>query len=177
MNHLLNTALVYRRQGFSVIPIQPREKKPLIAWEKYQNEKGTEKEIEAWWSKWPEANIGIVAGAISGLVTIDLDSVEAKDKLKELLPGYDLRRVPRSRTGKGWQLFFKHPGTPIQNRAGTIPDLDVRGDDGYLVAPPSTHPTAETFRSETGTGAFYQIFQWSMGERRYREIFSPRREL
>lgn len=81
MSELLTAALSYHKQGLSVIPLQAREKKPLIAWEKYQNEKGTEKEIKAWWSNWPEANIGIVTGAISGLAVIDLDTVEAKEKL------------------------------------------------------------------------------------------------
>jgi AAA domain/Bifunctional DNA primase/polymerase, N-terminal/Primase C terminal 1 (PriCT-1) len=82
-------------------------------------------------------------------VTIeDLDCVEAKDRLKALLPGYDLTTVPRSRTGKGWQLFFKHPGIKIPNRAGIIPGLDVRGDGGYVVAPPSIHPSGKQYRWE-----------------------------
>jgi len=146
MGELLSAALSYVKRGFSVIPIQAREKRPLIAWEEYQDRIATEEEIKTWWAKWPEANMGIVTGKISGLVVIDLDSEEAKNKLKEMLPGYDLMAVPRSRTGKGWQLFFKHPGTSIQNRAGIIPGLDVRGDGGYVVAPPSIHPNGKVYK-------------------------------
>ena len=146
MSELLAAALSYVKRGFCVIPIQAHEKRPLIAWEEYQDRAATEEEIKTWWAKWPEANIGIVTGAISGLVVIDLDSEEAKNNLKEMLPGYDLMAVPRSRTGKGWQLFFKHPGTPIQNRAGIIPGLDVRGDGGYVVAPPSIHPNGKVYK-------------------------------
>jgi putative DNA primase/helicase len=102
MSDLLTAALSYQRQGFSVIPIQPREKKPLVHWEPYQKQRTTEEEIKVWWSKWPDANVGIVTGAISGLVVIDLDAVEAKDALKALIPGFDLLSVPRSKTGKGW---------------------------------------------------------------------------
>lgn len=177
MGELLTASLSYQQRGFSVIPIQPREKKPMVLWERYQSGRTTETEIKAWWSKWPDANIGIVTGAVSGLVVIDLDTPEAKDKLKGIVAGFDLSTVARSRTGKGWQLFFKHPGRPVPNLAGVIPGLDVLGDDGCLVVPPSTHPNAETFQSETGTGAFYRIFQWRMGKRKQRAIFSPRREL
>lgn len=146
MSELLAAALSYVKRGLSVIPIQAHEKRPLIAWEEYQDRIATEEEIKTWWAKWPEANIGIVTGANSGLVVIDLDSEEAKNKLKEMLPGYDLMAVPRSRTGKGWQLFFKHPGITIPNRAGVLPGLDVRGDGGYVVAPPSIHPNGKVYK-------------------------------
>ena len=148
MSDLLNAALAYHKQGVSVIPITPRDKKPLISWENYQHQQASQEEIEAWWPKWPEANVGIVTGTVSGLVVIDLDTVEAKDRLKTLVPDYDLTAVPRSRTGKGWQLFFKHPGTPIPNRAGVLPGLDVRGDGGYVVAPPSIHPNGKVYKWE-----------------------------
>src|SRR5262249_23667471 len=141
MKEFLEAALRYETQNFGVIPIRPREKKPLIAWEDYQRRRATPDEIMTWWQLWPDANIGIVTGAISELVVIDLDSSEAKDKLKELLPSFDLTEVPQSRTGKGWQLFFQHPGVPVPNRAGIIAGLDVRGDGGYVVAPPSIHPS------------------------------------
>ena len=148
MSEFLKAALLYLKLGFSVIPIRAREKKPLLAWEEYQNRRATEEEIKAWRSRWPDSNIGLTTGEVSGLVVFDLDSIEAKDKFKELIPDYDLATVPRSRTGKGWQLFFKHPGTPIRNRAGIIPGLDVRGDGGYVVVPPSIHPNGKVYRWE-----------------------------
>lgn len=148
MSELLTAALTYHKRGFSVIPIQAREKKPLVAWEEYQKRGAAEEELAAWWITWPDANVGIVTGAISGAVVIDLDTAEAKDKLKELVPSFDLSAVPRSRTGKGWQLFFKHPGVAVPNRAGVIPGLDVRGDGGYVVAPPSIHPNGKTYKWE-----------------------------
>jgi hypothetical protein len=148
MNNLLTAALAYVKQVLSVIPVQAGEKKSLIAWEPYQSRRAREEEIRAWWAKWPQANIGIVTGAVSGLAVIDLDTVDAKDKLKELVQGFDLLSVPRSRTGKGWQLFFKHPGITIPNRAGVLPGLDVRGDGGYVVAPPSIHRNGKQYRWE-----------------------------
>jgi hypothetical protein len=76
-----------------------------------------------------------------------LEEAQAK-KLKDLIPNFDLSAAPRSRTGKGWQLFFRHPGVTIPNRAGIIPGLDVRGDGGYVVAPPSVHPNGKQYRWE-----------------------------
>jgi hypothetical protein len=85
MSELLTAALTYAAQAFSVIPIQAREKRPLIAWEGFQTRRATEEEPSAWWSKWPDANVGIVTGAVSGLVVIDLDTVEASDTISGLV--------------------------------------------------------------------------------------------
>jgi Bifunctional DNA primase/polymerase, N-terminal/Primase C terminal 1 (PriCT-1)/Protein of unknown function (DUF3987) len=145
VDNVHQVALFYVARGFSVIPIQPREKKPLITWHKYQRQRATQSEITLWWSNWPEANVGIVTGAISGVVVIDLDTAQAKTNLKELVPGFDFTKVPRSCTGKGWHLFFRHPGVSIPNRAAVFAGLDVRGDGGYVVAPPSIHPNGKQY--------------------------------
>src|SRR5262249_7272953 len=55
-----------------------------------------------------------------------------------------------SRTGRpegGWQQFFRHPGngTTIGNRAGLRPGLDVRGDGGYVILPPSLHASGRHY--------------------------------
>jgi hypothetical protein len=71
--------------GFSVIPIEPRGKKPLIAWEPYQTHAPLADEIKTWWTKWPAANVGIVTGAVSGLVVLDIDTEAAKEKLKSIV--------------------------------------------------------------------------------------------
>jgi len=158
----------------------------LVAWEEYQTRRATLDEIQAWWTKWPDANVGIVTGAISGLIVIDLDTPEAKEKLKELVADFDFAKVPRSRTGKGWQLFFKHPGVTIPNRAGIIPGLDVRGDGGYVVAPPSIHPNGKTYKWEVPIngelpklplGLFSLIASPHSGETGYRERFNTAQAL
>jgi len=146
---MLDDAIAYRRRGFSPIPIKAKDKKPLIGWEPYQKELPSEKILEHWFTAWPDANLGLVTGAVSDCVVIDLDSDDARLKLKSLLDPFDLAAVPRSRTGRGWQLFFKHPEVIIFNRAGVIPGLDVRGDGGYVVAPPSIHPNGKQYKWES----------------------------
>ncbi|MDP2604577.1 MAG: bifunctional DNA primase/polymerase [Deltaproteobacteria bacterium] len=178
---MLENAIDYRRRGFSIIPIKPRDKRPLIQWEQYQNETPTEQQTEAWFAEWPEANLALVTGAVSDCVVIDIDSQEAKDKLKNFVGDFDLASVPRSKTGKGWQLFFKHPGVTISNRAGVLPGLDVRGDGGYVVAPPSIHPNGKTYKWEVPLngqlpelpGALLELIQTPSGnEQGARERFS-----
>jgi hypothetical protein len=146
--HPLQEAIAYRRRGFSPIPIKPRDKRPLIQWEKYQTEPASEETIKHWFQSWPNANIGLVTGAVSDCIVVDLDSDEATKKLKSRLGDYDLSAVPRSRTGKGWQLFFKYPGVSIPNRTGVLSNMDIRGDGGYVVVPPSIHPNGKQYKWE-----------------------------
>jgi hypothetical protein len=182
-----DAVLAYRARGFSVIPIKPKEKKPIVAWEPYQKEPASEATIQHWFESWPNANVGIVTGAVSGLVVIDVDTPETKDKLRELVPGFDFTAVPRSRTGKGWQLFFQHPGVSTPNRAGIVPGLDVRGDGGYVVAPPSIHPNGKQYRWELALNGelpklpvtLFQLIATPAGivETGYRERFSTAQAL
>src|ERR1041385_5387025 len=57
--------------GFSVIPVDAVSKKPLLEWKEFQTRKASVEEIESWWKKWPEAGVGIVTGAISGITVVD----------------------------------------------------------------------------------------------------------
>ena len=68
---LLWAALAALARGWSVIPVRPRDKRPIVAWQAYQEERPTVEQLERWWTRWPEANVGIVTGAISGLVVLD----------------------------------------------------------------------------------------------------------
>src|SRR5665647_1987583 len=80
-NANLDRALAYHQMGLAVIPMRENgdEKKPYVRWGKYREKLPTAQEIRAWWSKWPEANIGIITGSISGLFVLDVDSQEARD--------------------------------------------------------------------------------------------------
>ena len=78
----------------------------MISWESYQKEPPAEAMIRHWFESWPTANVGIVTGAVSDAVVIDLDSAEAKEKIKALVPNYDLGAVPRVRTGRAAIICF-----------------------------------------------------------------------
>ncbi len=110
-----------------------------------------EAKIRSWWSKWPEANIGIATGAVSGIVVIDVDPAHGgNDSLeaakKSLGP---LSAGPVARTGGGGRhLVVAYPGRRIPSRRGLAPGIDIRGDGGYIVAPRSVHASGETYEWE-----------------------------
>jgi putative DNA primase/helicase len=145
-HQLLGTAaLALCRRGWNLIPLAPSGKQPFIAWREFQERRATDTEARAWWARWPEANVGVVTGAISGLVVLDVDPRHGGDaSLVQLEATYGaLPRTIEARTGGGGRhLFFAHPGVPVRSRAGHLgPGLDVRGDGGYVVVPPSVHPS------------------------------------
>jgi hypothetical protein len=51
-----------------------------------------------------------------------------------------------SLTGKGRQLFYRHPGGKLSNAVRKFPGIDIRGDGGYVVAPPSIHPNGKRYQ-------------------------------
>jgi hypothetical protein len=83
----------------------------------------------------------VATGAVSGLIVLDVDLPDGPDNLAELEARYgSLPATCEQRTGSGGrQLLFVHPGPPVGNRAGVVPGIDVRGDGGYIVVPPSFH--------------------------------------
>lgn len=124
--------------------MRPRDKRPALAsWQEYQERRATEDEIREWWNRWPQANVGVVTGAISGLVVLDLDGSAAVAFAK----GRGVPETPVAATGKGFHVYFAHPGRPVPNAAalGGVKGIDVRGDGGYVVAPPSVHPSGRRY--------------------------------
>lgn len=144
----LDAALECWEKGWSIIPIRPGHKRPAIRWIEYQDRQPTEQEIIQWWEEWPDADIAIVTGAVSGLVIVDCDNPDA------LHAAFDagMRSPIRVKTKRGHHLYFEHPRDGIRRgpRAGVnsrgsdwpkIDGLDFRGDGSYALLPPSTHYT------------------------------------
>jgi hypothetical protein len=146
-------ALACCARGWSVVPLRPRSKRPLIPWLAQQERRAQAEEIEAWFERWPDANLGVVTGAISRLVVIDIDPQhDGEESLAQLtrVHGPLPATVEAMTGGGGRHLYFEHPGRPLHNRAGIEPGIDVRGDGGYIVAPPSLHPSGVPYRWAPG---------------------------
>jgi hypothetical protein len=145
--------LAYARRlrdiGLSVFPIPVGTKTPVIAWKPYQDRLATDDELAAWFSDGP-SNLGIVTGALSGVVVIDMDNERAR---YYLLRHRHLPRTPwHTQTPRGWHLWFAHPGFPIANRSGLQTEfgrlsIDLRGDGGYVLAGGSLHPSGTVYRT------------------------------
>ena len=71
---VLNAALEYLDEGLSIIPIHADTKRPAVKWRDYQTRPPTEQEVTDWFTMWPEANIAVVTGEVSGIVVVDCDN-------------------------------------------------------------------------------------------------------
>ena len=140
-SELLRAALGYASRGRPVFPCKPGNKKPLI--KDWPNQATTDpRRVYAWWTRWPDANIGIPTGKRSGLLVLDVDlegwGAGTLDALEEELG--ELPATTTTRTGSGGLHYvYRYPaGVEIRNSAGKLgAGLDVRGEGGYIVAPPS----------------------------------------
>ena len=130
-------ASTYLDRGYSVIPLNRRAKTPMIPWKAYQHQLPTNTEIVNWFGAGKnEFNLGIVTGATSDLVVVDVDS--ASDAKFWRSKQRDTPLVVRT-GGGGFHFYYRYPkheavGNRVRvfNRA-----IDIRGDGGYVVAPPS----------------------------------------
>ncbi len=147
---MIEKALYYLSKGFSVIPINEKSKTPAISsWKEFQNRKPTEKELHLWFSNGNKRNIGIVTGRISGLAVVDLDS----DKAVEFAKDNKFPQTPFSKTGKGYQAYYRFKeGTRNFQKRDDLPDIDLRAEGGYVVAPPSIHPNGKQYQWAGGKG-------------------------
>ncbi|MBE9552866.1 MAG: bifunctional DNA primase/polymerase, partial [Proteobacteria bacterium] len=66
-------AAEYLVRGWAVVPIAAGGKHPLVRWQTFQERLPTGKELEDWFTRWPDAGVGIVTGAVSNLVVLDVD--------------------------------------------------------------------------------------------------------
>ncbi len=156
-----NNAIYLFELGLKPIPL--KGKAPII--NGWQNINVTDTVLEEWIHDYPTRNIGIICGPPSGIVVVDFDDPNEINILKEKT-GIDLNlETPTCITKKGIHKYFKYPenGQPIKNRAGIKihgikSKIDIRGDGGQIVAPPSIHPDDTTFQYHWAEGlAFDQV--------------------
>jgi hypothetical protein len=140
---LLRAALAYAEKGIPVFPC--KGKKPLTR-RGFKDASTLTQQITAWWNAHPDANIGIPTGKISGLLVLDVDGERGGFGGLEALEAErgEITRTRTHSTGSGGvHHLYKYPGEHFGNSSGTLPSgLDIRGEGGYIIAPPSatTHP-------------------------------------
>jgi hypothetical protein len=106
--------------------------------------------IETWWRQFPTANVGIATGRKSGIVVLDVDpgngGHESLERLKKDIPGFPSRATVRTGSG-GLHYYFTYDlDLSIGNSASRLGHgLDVRGDGGFVVAPPSLHASGSPY--------------------------------
>jgi hypothetical protein len=128
--------------GLPVFPCRARDKKPATR-NGLKDATTDLRRIEAAWRRWPDLNIGVPTGAVSGVVVLDVDGDDGQDSLHYLEDEHEVLPDTKSITtpSGGQHFWFKHPDKEIRNTAG-YPErnLDIRGDGGYVLVPPSIGP-------------------------------------
>jgi len=166
-NNTLNTALAYRTDGLSVIPVGGN-KKPLFAWKSFQETPADESLIRRWFYDQAHTNLGIVCGQVSGgLLVLDFDH-EAREThrcWKEAV-GQLAEKLPSVRTGRGVHVYMRtaDPGGNrrlAMNAAGRVL-IETRGEGGYVIAPPSRHNSGRHYRWVQGNHEIPRISAGAM---------------
>ena len=144
---LLQQALGLAARGWRVFPCESKGKKPLVR--DWPHVAATNfLDVTDIWRPFPEANIGVATGQSSGIFVLDVDGQVGTDSvLAWNARGQELPATLRVRTARGWHFYFAAPSDMnIHNSASKLaPGLDVRGNGGYVIAPPSIHETGAVY--------------------------------
>ena len=138
---VLAAALRYAAEwGWPVFPCRP-DKRPYTT-HGFKDASRDPEQIKEWWSRWPDALVGLPTGATSNTLVVDVDmknGVDGKASLAALQNKYGAlpkTRISRTRSG-GFHLFFKHVDG-VKNSAGKLGlGLDIRTTGGYVILPGS----------------------------------------
>jgi hypothetical protein len=145
---LHSAALELNAKGWAIFPCQPRGKTPATARGCLDAVANDPARINTWWGIFPDLNIGVATGAVSGFFVLDIDGDNGEASLRKLEEERGkLTATIEAITGKGRHCYFrmgKHGD--VRNSAGQIaPGLDIRGSGGYVLAPPSVHPNGRAY--------------------------------
>ena len=148
MTNLGESALAYAACGWHVFPLQPRTKEPLLGSRGFHGATTDAARIAAWWRSVPELNIGIATGAVSGFFALDIDGEDGEASLRHLESEHG--KLPPTReiiTGRGGRHCYFNAGKHhVKCSVAIVGDkLDIRGDGGYVVAPPSIHQNGRAY--------------------------------
>ena len=161
---MLSEALELATMGLAVFPL--RGKKPTTA-HGCKDATTAPDLIRRAWRAHPGANIGVATGSPSGVFVVDIDGPAGEAALSTLETAHGaLPPTVEVRTGRGRHLYFEMPtGRLVANSTAKLgPKIDVRGEGGYVVAPPSVHPdtkTAYAYANEVYT--FAAAPEWLLG--------------
>lgn len=147
MNELRRAALYYVAGGLPVFPCVPGGKRPLTK-HGLKDASTAERQVLEWWSRWRNANIGIPTGPASGWFVIDLDGEQGLASWAALEATHGVTATLEQMTGGGGvHLVFAYPpGVTLGNTTGKLgPGVDTRGTGGYVLVPPSVHPSGRRY--------------------------------
>jgi hypothetical protein len=163
---MLHAALAFARKNLRVFPCMPRDKRPACP-NGVKDASADIDVIERWWHARPDCNIGIATGTVSGIFAIDIDGLDGELEMRRLEAEHGaLPATVEVITGAGRHLYLATPQAPVRNSVGKIAvGIDVRGDGGYIIAPPSIHPSGRRYSwSVDSATTFAAAPQWLLAK-------------
>ena len=157
---LVEAALWYAEHGFPVFPLHSamnglcscldpactdQGKHPRTR-HGFKNATTDRAKILSWWKKWPDANIGIPTGSVSRLLVLDRDPRNGGPRYRYELVD-QVGPIPETAEvitgGDGGHVYLRYAGGRVPQKLG--PGIDLKGDGGYVVAPPSLHLSGKRY--------------------------------
>jgi hypothetical protein len=159
---MMKTALRLAERGLPVFPCRVKDKRPATV--NGLKDATTDSDvIQRWWREQPDLNIAIVTGKRSGIFVIDVDGLDAEAELRKLeIEHGPLPPTVESITARGRHLFFECRGQLVRNSTSRLAlGIDVRGEGGYVLVPPSKHPSGHDYHwSVDSANAFAEAPEW-----------------
>ena len=159
---MINAAIEYARRGWPVLPLHTMNgdgrctcgradcdspgKHPRTA-HGVRDATTDEDSIRAWWAQWPQANVAVPTGA-GTFVALDLDRKDDGTdgaEVAKALHGWEPQGPLQRTGGGGLQALYAHPGGRVGSKTGLLAGVDVKGDGGYVVVPPSLHASGRCY--------------------------------
>jgi Virulence-associated protein E-like domain/Bifunctional DNA primase/polymerase, N-terminal/Primase C terminal 2 (PriCT-2) len=158
---MLGAALAYARMRWRIFPLHGIVNGRCTCGKPHPDGKGAGKhprtkqgfkeatndpeQIRKWFTRWPDANIGIATG--SGLVVIDIDGAAGAAEFKALVAAHGPPPATLiAQTGNGAHAFYLARADSPEIRSSARGSVHVRGEGGYVVAAPSRHASGRTYR-------------------------------
>jgi hypothetical protein len=161
---MLEAALAYVREGVPVFPLGG--KNPFKGTHGFKDATTDESVVRRMWKEHPGANIGMPTGEKSGVFVLDPDGPRGAESLATLeakhKPLPETHEVRTGRSDGGRHLYFHQPAD-VKTKSGNSllgPKLDVKGDGGYVVLPPSIHPDSKLLYTLVNDGGPAQAPAW-----------------
>lgn len=160
-------AFAYAGLGWAVIPVHTPTaggcscgrtdcpspgKHPRVRWQGYAERAPGVEEIRDWWRRWPDANLGIVTGRVSGVAVLDVNPRSGGDAA---LAGFEARWGPlpptqETLTGGGGRHVWLDLAGAGPPSAPLAPGLELKAEGGTVVAPPSAHVSGRRYAWRKG---------------------------
>jgi archaellum biogenesis ATPase FlaH len=138
LSRLGKLALNYAAQGFHVFPLRPLSKLPATS-NGFYAATTDEATIRKWWNENEDYNIGLRSGLVSAVTVVDLDGSEGRNSFFDAIPEGETwpETLTVATPSGGCHLYFQYEPS-LGQTTKFLPDVDVRNDGGYVVAPGSS---------------------------------------